>query len=113
MALAIEVPPKPNATQAGPSSRQRRRPPPRDLGLDPVVYMSDVVRVVGRHRSTILRWIERNWFPPKSIPRDHPTGWLRSDIESWQRGQHSTAAGAHQTNRRQVITPSRRGRSTE
>jgi predicted DNA-binding transcriptional regulator AlpA len=113
MALAIEAPENPEATQAAPSLRRRFRPPPRDLGMDPVVYMSDVVRVVGRHRSTILRWIERNWFPQKSVPREHPTGWLRSDIESWQRGRRGAPRGSNQTNCRQANKPSRRGGSTE
>ncbi len=67
----------------------------RELGIDPVVYMPDVVRIVGRHRSTILRWIARKWFPAKSVPSEHPTGWLRSEIERWQRGQGSHTAGEH------------------
>jgi predicted DNA-binding transcriptional regulator AlpA len=86
MVLAIEVPhaavPIPSKARLYRSRYKRDR----DLGIDPIVYMRDVVRIVGRHRSTILRWIDRKSFPPKSVPRDHPSGWLRSEIESWQRG---------------------------
>jgi predicted DNA-binding transcriptional regulator AlpA len=63
----------------------------RELALDPIVYMSDVVVIVGRHRSTILRWIKRHWFPAPSMPPEHPLGWLRSELEHWQRG---TGTGA-------------------
>ena len=71
----------------------RRRRYGRELGMDPILYMPDVVRIVGRHRSTILRWIDRQWFPAKSVPSEHPTGWLRSEIEKWQRGQRNFPAG--------------------
>jgi predicted DNA-binding transcriptional regulator AlpA len=71
----------------------RRRRYGRELDMDPILYMPDVVRLVGRHRSTILRWIDRQWFPAKSVPSEHPTGWLRSEIEKWQRGQRDLPAG--------------------
>jgi len=96
MLLAIDIPP------AAPSKPSKARPHrarhlrERDLGIDPVVYMRDVVRIVGRHRSTILRWIDRNSFPPKSVPRARPNGWLRSEIESWQRGGVSGVVGPSQ-----------------
>jgi predicted DNA-binding transcriptional regulator AlpA len=93
MVLAIDVPP---AAASKPSKARRyrsRHKSERDLGIDPVVYMRDVVRIVGRHRSTILRWIDRKTFPPKSVPRAHPSGWLRSEIESWQRGVVSSVDG--------------------
>ena len=48
--------------------------------------MADIVQIVRRHRSTILRWIARKEFPAKSVPRGRPTGWLRSDIDRWKRG---------------------------
>jgi predicted DNA-binding transcriptional regulator AlpA len=87
MCLAIET----EASFTAARSCQVRRRRTRDLGMDPIVYMNDVVRIVGRHRSTILRWIERKRFPAKSVPRDHPSGWLRSEIESWQRGEHNAS----------------------
>jgi predicted DNA-binding transcriptional regulator AlpA len=96
MVFAIEVPP---AAVSNPSKARvcrSRHKHERDLGIDPVVYMRDVVRIVGRHRSTILRWIDRKSFPPKSVPRDHPSGWLRSEIESWQRGIVSSVASQDQ-----------------
>ena len=93
MVLAIEVP---SAAVPNPFKARRNRNRykcERDLGIDPVVYMRDVVRIVGRHRSTILRWIDRKCFPPKSVPRGRPRGWLRSEIESWQRGVVTRGAG--------------------
>lgn len=100
MVLAIEVPPAapPNPSKARPYRSKYKRE--RDLGMDPIVYMRDVVRIVGRHRSTILRWIDRKSFPPKSVPRDHPSGWLRSEIESWQRGVVGHVDGQSHVRRR-------------
>jgi predicted DNA-binding transcriptional regulator AlpA len=47
--------------------------------LDLRMNTSEVLRVVGVHRSTLYRWTRAGFFPVK-----HPAGgWLRSDIESW------------------------------
>jgi predicted DNA-binding transcriptional regulator AlpA len=85
MTLAIDTAPG----AAPPPIRRRRASERNNLHLDPILYMSDVVRIVGRHRSTILRWIDLKRFPAKSVPHDHPTGWLRSDIERWQYGDRT------------------------
>ena len=88
MTLAIDTAPG----LAPPPIRRRRVSERNNLHLDPIIYMSDVVRIVGRHRSTILRWIDLKRFPPKSVPHDRPTGWLRSDIERWQHGDRIMAS---------------------
>jgi predicted DNA-binding transcriptional regulator AlpA len=68
------------------SRRASNRLAPEKPQLEPVLYMADVVRIVRRHRSTILRWIARQQFPPKSVPPGQPKGWLRADIERWKNG---------------------------
>jgi predicted DNA-binding transcriptional regulator AlpA len=87
LSLALDTAPAPNARPLPPI--RQRRVSERNLPMDPIVYMRDVVHLVGRHRSTILRWIDRKRFPAKSVPHDHPTGWLRSDIERWQHGDRT------------------------
>jgi predicted DNA-binding transcriptional regulator AlpA len=94
MVLAIEDPPVRVAVRPRKRVCQNPQRRDRDLGMDPILYMRDVVQIVGKHRSTILRWIDHRSFPPKSVPRDHPSGWLRSEIESWQRGEVSAVASA-------------------
>jgi predicted DNA-binding transcriptional regulator AlpA len=89
LSLAIETDPVPTGVAHRPSNRKPSVK--RELALDPIVYMSDVVVIVGRHRSTIHRWIKRHWFPAPSMPPEHPLGWLRSELEHWQRG---TGTGA-------------------
>jgi predicted DNA-binding transcriptional regulator AlpA len=59
----------------------------RELDLDPVLAMRDVVRVTGKHRATIHRWMKQGLFPQKSVPRARPVGWLRSDIARWLYGE--------------------------
>ena len=49
-----------------------------------VLYNSDVVRITGKHRVTIYRWVRAKLFPPKRVfcgPR--AIGWLLTDVESW------------------------------
>lgn len=59
----------------------------REFDLDPVLAMRDVVRVTGKHRATIHRWMKQGLFPQKSVPRARPVGWLRSDIARWLYGE--------------------------
>ncbi|MDB6105278.1 MAG: AlpA family transcriptional regulator [Gammaproteobacteria bacterium] len=60
---------------------------PRELDLDPVLAMRDVVRVTGKHRATIHRWMNLGLFPKKSVPRARPVGWLRSEVARWLSGE--------------------------
>ena len=59
----------------------------RQLNLDSIVWMRDVVTLTGAHRCTIHRWIRRGKFPAKDAPRENPVGWLRSTIERWLNGK--------------------------
>jgi predicted DNA-binding transcriptional regulator AlpA len=61
----------------------------RELDLDPVLAMRDVVRVTGKHRATIHRWMNQGLFPKKSVPRERPVGWLRSEIARWLSGENA------------------------
>ena len=85
-------------------SRQATRNRMPGAELEPVLYMADIVQIVRRHRSTILRWIARKEFPAKSVPRGRPTGWLRSDIESWRNGivRNSSDVSVQATRARRV-----------
>jgi predicted DNA-binding transcriptional regulator AlpA len=67
----------------GPQQRGRVR---RTKAATDIVWMSDVLRLTGRHRSTIHRWMHQGRFPIKNAPKGQPTGWLRSTIEAWLLG---------------------------
>jgi predicted DNA-binding transcriptional regulator AlpA len=58
--------------------------------LDEILWMRDVVRLTGKHRCTIHRWMNQGLFPLKNAPRGRPTGWLRSTIERWLLGPAPT-----------------------
>jgi predicted DNA-binding transcriptional regulator AlpA len=62
----------------------------RAIALDEILWMRDVVRLTGKHRCTIHRWMHQGIFPPKNAPRGRPTGWLRSTIEQWLLGAPPT-----------------------
>src|SRR5579884_950907 len=56
-----------------------------------ILLMKDVVRITGRHRATIHRWISEGEFPAKTVPCHRPIGWRASDIENWKRGSIASA----------------------
>lgn len=60
-----------------------RRPNRKQLDMDPILSMRDVVFITGKHRTTILRWIKQGLFPKRSAPKSRPIGWRRSEIEHW------------------------------
>jgi predicted DNA-binding transcriptional regulator AlpA len=62
-------------------------PPPKEI-LD----MRDIVRMTGRHRCTIHRWIALGLFPKKSLPRGRPYGWSPLDIDRWLHGDAAKRA---------------------
>ena len=61
--------------------------PERISGIDQVLTTDDVVRITGRHRCTIYRWVLAGTFPPKRAGGGR--GWLRSEIERWLKGASS------------------------
>jgi len=68
--------------------------PSRTHGLDVVLWMRDITRLTGVHRSTITRWINRGEFPKKDAPHANPSGWLRSTYDRWLSGSSSCQVGA-------------------
>lgn len=54
--------------------------------IDQVLSTRDIVKITGRHRITIYRWIRAGIFPKKHEAHGHKVGWLRSDVEQWLRG---------------------------
>jgi prophage regulatory protein len=55
--------------------------------LDQVLSTREIVRITGRHRVTIYRWIQAGLFPRKHETRGHKVGWLRSDVQRWLQHQ--------------------------
>jgi len=56
--------------------------------IDQLLSTRDVVRITGKHRCTIYRWIRAGTFPAKRAGGGR--GWLRSDIERWLGSGNST-----------------------
>ena len=54
--------------------------------IDQVLSTRDIVKITGRHRITIYRWIRAGIFPKNHEAHGHKVGWLRSDVEQWLRG---------------------------
>jgi predicted DNA-binding transcriptional regulator AlpA len=71
---------KPKRTDSAPASTtadsQNGRP-----GIDQLLSTRDVMRITGKHRCTVYRWIRAGTFPPKRAGGGR--GWLRSDVERW------------------------------
>ncbi len=87
LSLEIEPHDEPGRGPAPVGGRSRRKGAHNNgSSIEPILSMRDVVRVTGKHRATIYRWIDKGEFPAKTVPRHRPIGWLRSDIERWQRG---------------------------
>ena len=71
-------------------SRERALPE-RIVGIDQVLSTQDIVRITGRHRCTIYRWVRAGTFPERRAGGGR--GWLRSDVERWlQEGSASEGA---------------------
>jgi prophage regulatory protein len=51
--------------------------------IDQVLSTRDIVKITGRHRVTIYRWIRAGIFPRKHEAHGHKVGWLRSEVERW------------------------------
>lgn len=80
LSLLVEgTPVSHSARTVGP--RLPRRP---SLQIDQLLHTEDVVRITGRHRCTIYRWVQAGAFPPKHGGGGR--GWLRSDVELWLNG---------------------------
>lgn len=61
----------------------KTRPAITQTKTEHILWMRDVVDIVGVHRCTIHRWIQLGRFPAKDAPRKNPVGWLRSTIHQW------------------------------
>lgn len=70
-------------SRSGSSSVRRAR---ASVLTDQILTTADVVRITQKHRTTLYRWIERGWFPPKAIRNGHAVGWLKSDIDRYFAG---------------------------
>ena len=64
-------------------SQQRRR---REIDTDQLLSTADVTGIIGKHRTTLYRWIKRKWFPAKVVRQGRAVGWLRSEIEQYLTG---------------------------
>lgn len=94
--LSLEIGPPTAPPRAG---RSERRAPvgksqERDLALDQIVAMRDVIKITGKHRCTIHRWMLAGIFPRKAIQSGRTIGWRRSDIERWLEGDEGREEGA-------------------
>jgi prophage regulatory protein len=56
---------------------------PTSSPLDQILSTREIVKLTGRHRVTIYRWIRAGIFPKKHEAQGHKVGWLRSDVERW------------------------------
>ena len=94
--LSLEIEPPASAARAARPVRTAsfRKPAERDLALDQIVAMRDVVRITGKHRCTIHRWMLSGIFPKKAIQHGRTIGWRRSDIERWLEGDQDGEEGA-------------------
>jgi predicted DNA-binding transcriptional regulator AlpA len=55
----------------------------RITGLDQLLSTRDILKVTGKHRCTIHRWMSQGLFPPKAAQQGRRIGWLRRDVERW------------------------------
>lgn len=55
----------------------------RITGLDQLLSTRDILKVTGKHRCTIHRWMSQGLFPPKAAQQGRRIGWLRKDVERW------------------------------
>ena len=53
------------------------------MDMDRLLRATDVVRVTGKHRTTIYRWEIAGLFPPPIRKAGRVIGWRKSDIERW------------------------------
>ena len=102
MCLDIENPPGAPPMGPHPPVPHRRRREASNREPEPILYMRDVVAICRKHRSTIYRWIDRNWFPPPNVPAERPIGWLRSTLEEWQRSGRTSPKGFLSESREQT-----------
>ncbi len=54
--------------------------------VDELLSTREIVRITGKHRSTVLRWMSQGLFPDKAKIHGLRLGWRRSDIERWLQG---------------------------
>jgi predicted DNA-binding transcriptional regulator AlpA len=85
--LPLPIPASDSSPRAG-RRRTKRIAPAKRPGLrseiDQVLSTRDIVRITGRHRCTIYRWVRDGTFPAKRAGAGR--GWLRSDVERWLQG---------------------------
>ena len=55
----------------------------RVTGLDQLLSTQDILKVTGKHRCTIHRWMSQGLFPLKAAQQGRRIGWLRTDVERW------------------------------
>lgn len=84
--LAEDIPTRQSSRRATPGTVRRASPQ-----LDQLLHTNDVVRITGRHRCTIYRWVQAGGFPPKNGGGGR--GWLRSDVERWLGGSRKGPDG--------------------
>lgn len=48
-----------------------------------ILRLNDVRKLIGLHKSTIYRLIERKEFPAPIQLGPNSVGWLREEIEEW------------------------------
>jgi len=89
--LGIDCTPDPQDLRTRPPIR-REIGKPRDVAVEQILWMSDMVALTGKHRCTIHRWIHDGSFPKKDAPKQRPRGWLRSTYQRWLLGSHGDRA---------------------
>src|SRR3569833_271539 len=80
-----------------PSSESHKR---TSVSTDQILTTADVVRITQKHRTTLYRWVQRGWFPPKAVRNGHAVGWLKSDIDRYFAGSVVVRPGGQPENAR-------------
>ena len=56
---------------------------------DRLVNVTELEQLIGRHRTTVNRWVRAGLFPERHRIGPLPVGWRLSDVNQWLAGQWS------------------------
>lgn len=79
--LALDMPPADSARRSVRAGTKPNLDPVREM--DRLLSATQVVHVIGRHRTTIYRWVLAGVFPCPVKVSSRIVGWRKSDIEQW------------------------------
>ena len=83
--LSFDIEPADRSTPCRQASARSMAASARVTGIDQLLSTHDIVKITGKHRCTIHRWMADGVFPRKALQRGRAIGWLRSDVERWLR----------------------------